>query len=101
MPHAQEHNALVGYALDGFGIYSMYDANGKEYSNADLDACHGITSEVLWDGKLTTMYHYVLTKEYPYTIGCFKGTLVEVAGANDLPHPPSSGSTQETTSTNP
>lgn len=76
MPHSQEKNALVGYALDGFGIYSMYDANGKEYTNADLDACHGITSEIEWNGKKVTMYHYVLTQEYPYTIGCFHGTPV-------------------------
>jgi YHYH protein len=76
MPHANENNALVGYALDGFGIYSMYDANGKEYTDADLDACHGITSAIEWNGKMVTMYHYVLTREYPYTVGCFRGTPV-------------------------
>lgn len=79
MPHADENNALVGYALDGFGIYSMYDANGKEYTNADLDECHGITSEVEWNGKKVNMYHYVLTQEYPYTVGCFKGSPVRTS----------------------
>ena len=74
MPHADENNALVGYALDGFGIYSRYDAEGHEYTNADLDACHGITSDIEWNGKTVSMYHYVLTEEYPYTIGCFRGT---------------------------
>lgn len=74
MPHAQENNAQVGYAFDGFGIYSKYDAFGNEYTDADLDACHGITSPILWDGKMVSMYHYVLTDEYPYTLGCFKGT---------------------------
>jgi len=29
-PHIHERNALVGYALDGFGIFSPYDQNGKE-----------------------------------------------------------------------
>lgn len=79
MPHADENNALVGYALDGFGIFSRFDATGKEYTNADLDECHGITSEIMWDGQKVSMYHYVLTEEYPYTIGCFRGTPV-VAG---------------------
>jgi hypothetical protein len=30
----------------------------------------------MWDGKLVDMYHYVLTEEYPYTVGCFRGTPV-------------------------
>ena len=78
MPGESGNNQLVGYALDGFGIYSMYDANGMEITNADLDACHGTTSEVMWNGNLVNMYHYVLTQEYPYTIGCFMGTPVRV-----------------------
>lgn len=71
---ADKVNTLIGYALDGFGIYSRFDKNGKEYTNNDLDECHGITNEIEWNGKKVTMYHYVLTQEYPYTIGCFKGT---------------------------
>lgn len=67
---------LVGYALDGFGIYSMRDADGRELTNRDLDACHGRTSQVMWDGKRVMMYHYVMTREYPYSIGCFRGTPV-------------------------
>lgn len=77
MPNASRKNALVGYALDGFGIFSMYDANGKELTNTDLDECHGRTSSVTWNGKKVRMYHYVLTREYPYTLGCFKGTPVK------------------------
>ena len=65
---------LLGYALDGFGIYGPYDANGKELTDADLDECHGITSQVEWDGKEVVMYHYVATREFPYVIGCFRGT---------------------------
>jgi hypothetical protein len=68
---------LVGYALDGFGIYGMQDAaTGKPLHTSDLDACHGTTSPVMWDGQMVTMYHYVLTDEYPYTVGCFRGTPV-------------------------
>lgn len=68
-----ENNTLIGYALDGFGIYSNYDENGNELTNADLDECHGRTGRIQWDGQALTMYHYVLTREYPYTIGCFRG----------------------------
>ena len=71
---------LVGYALDGFGIYGPRDANGKILTNADLDECHGTTSEVDWNGQKVMMYHYVATSEYPYTIGCFRGTPVTVSG---------------------
>ena len=67
-------STLVGYALDGYGIYVERDANGDLPSDADLDACHGRTSEVMWNGTETTIYHYDATLEYPYTIGCFHGT---------------------------
>ena len=51
IPHANEPVALVGYALDGFGIYSSYGANGRELTDADLDECHGRVSEIMWDGR--------------------------------------------------
>ena len=70
-----DNNALIGYALDGFGIYSMYDENGRELTNNDLDECHGRVSSIIWDGKPVKMYHYVLTREYPYTVGCFRGVV--------------------------
>jgi hypothetical protein len=66
-------SGLVGYALDGFGIYGMKDSSGRVLHDDDLDACHGTTSTVMWNGKVMKMYHYVLTAEYPYTIGCFRG----------------------------
>ncbi|MCU1399029.1 MAG: hypothetical protein JWN62_2138 [Acidimicrobiales bacterium] len=71
---------LVGYAFDGFGIYGSRDANGNEISDQDLDECHGTTSPVLWDGEMVTMYHYVATHEFPYTVGCFRGTATQSAG---------------------
>ncbi len=70
-------NTLVGYAFDGFGIYGPVE-NGKTLTNADLDECHGHTSEIVWDGVAQQMYHYHATAEYPYTVGCFKGTPVNV-----------------------
>jgi hypothetical protein len=73
VPGGRENGALVGYALDGFGIYSRYDDRGREITNADLDECHGRIAPVMWNGQRTTMYHYVMTREYPYTLGCFRG----------------------------
>ncbi len=80
-----QSDTLVGYALDGFGIYSPYDANGSLITDSELDACHGINSTVMWNGKLQKIYHYVLTYEYPYTIGCFRGTPVNVVMGNKKP----------------
>jgi len=67
-------STLVGYAVDGFGIYVERDAKGQLLTNRDLDACHGRTSKVLWNDKVQAMFHYDATLEYPYTIGCFEGT---------------------------
>jgi hypothetical protein len=73
-PHIHEVNALVGYALDGFGIFSPYDETGRELTSTDLDACHGITSMIDWEGTRVRMYHYVMTRDFPYTVSCFAGT---------------------------
>jgi len=71
---ADGHSALVGYALDGFGIYGRYGEGGKPLSSADLDACHGHTHAITWNGKRVVMYHYHATWDFPYTIGCLRGT---------------------------
>jgi YHYH protein len=67
-------STLVGYALDGYGIYVQKNKHGQLPTNRSLDACHGTTSKVWWNGKLRRVYHYVATLEYPYTVGCFHGT---------------------------
>ncbi len=67
---------LVGFALDGFPIYNGRDEDGKRLTNADLDKCHGRTSVVKLDGEKVKTYHYEATLEYPYTLGCFRGTPV-------------------------
>jgi hypothetical protein len=67
-------SVLIGYALDGFGIYGPYDIDGTLLTSADLDECHGKTSLVQWDGEWVEMYHYVATYDFPYTVGCFRGT---------------------------
>lgn len=81
VPGAEQNNTLVGYALDGFGITSMFDENGRELTNADLDECHGRVSRIVWDGTVVEMYHYVLTREYPYTVGCFRGRVERATNA--------------------
>ena len=65
---------LIGYAFDGFGIYGHRGPGGKVMTDSDLDACHGITSKVRFNGHVVRMYHYVVTWEFPYTVGCFRGT---------------------------
>lgn len=71
------HSALMGYILDGFGIYGPRGEDGKILGSKDLDACHGHTHPVLWDGKMVNLYHYHWTYDFPYNVGCFKGTPVK------------------------
>ncbi len=71
---------LLGYALDGFGIYGPRGADGKLVTNAELDECHGRVGEVVFNGKKQRIYHYVLNNEYPYSIGCFRGTPQHMGG---------------------
>jgi YHYH protein len=74
-PHKiNEHSALVGYAIDGFGIYGNAGEGGQELTNEMLDECHGHVGKITWDGKRTTMYHYHATPQFPYSIGCLRGT---------------------------
>ncbi len=82
------HSDLVGYALDGFGIFGLYGENGEALTNGDLDACHGHSHTVIWDGAAKAIYHYHLTDEYPYSIGCFRGTPVRSDLAGERPPPP-------------
>ncbi|MBY0406953.1 MAG: YHYH protein, partial [Rickettsiales bacterium] len=76
-----EHSVLVAYALDGFGIFGPRGDKGKRLSNEDLDACHGHTHAIAWDGQEVVMYHYHFTDEYPYALGCFVGTPVAFSPA--------------------
>jgi len=70
------HSALVGYARDGFGIFGLRDVDGTLMTDAKLDACHGHSHSITWDGVTQTMYRYHMTYEYPYTLGCYKGAPV-------------------------
>ena len=67
-------STVIGWILDGFPVVVERDAKGSLPSNADLDECHGRTSDIVIDGTTVNMYHYSATLEFPYFIGCYKGT---------------------------
>jgi hypothetical protein len=88
---ATAHSSLLGYALDGFGIYGPRGEGGKTLASAGLDACHGHTHQVLFRGASRRVYHYHLTAGYPYTLGCFKGTPATLPQPSPGPGPPGGG----------
>ncbi len=67
-------DSVVGWALDGYPILGMRDARGTLLTNARLDACHGRAESLTVDGR-TYDYAYRLTREYPYMLGCYRGTV--------------------------
>lgn len=80
-------STLLGYALDGFGIFSSIE-NGAVLTNDDLDSCHGHDHPIPWNGSIQTIYHYHMTDEYPYSVGCFMGNPTEVSEGVSAPLPP-------------
>ncbi|HEC65344.1 MAG TPA: YHYH protein [bacterium] len=78
---SNQHSSIIGYALDGFGFFGLKGEDGTQVTNDDLDECHGHTHQVEWDGDEESIYHYHVTEEFPYTIGCFKGTPVQTGQA--------------------
>jgi hypothetical protein len=81
---ADGHAALLGYALDGYGIYGMKDSEGNEES---LDECRGITDE-------TRGYHYhAAGPGENMFIGCFHGKTVASTTGN-AGGPPAGGPPQ-------
>jgi hypothetical protein len=73
---------LFGWALDGFGIY-VEDG----VTTDDLDECHGRTSEVTWHGRKASIYHYVATADFPYLVGCYRGTPITSATGLQIGRP--------------
>ena len=67
---SDEHSAMLGYALDGYGIFGMLDSNGDE--STDLDDCRGH-----YDATRGYHYHAASVAENMF-IGCYAGeTAVE------------------------
>ena len=69
---------VIGFALDGFPITGPEVTIHKYLTTSDLDECHGLTSEIILDGKKTTIYHYVMTQDFPYSASCFRGKPVSL-----------------------
>jgi len=70
---AAGHSPLIGWGLDGVGIYGLYENNPTK---PKLDACNGHVDEVPADNEYgvpsgTVMYHYHVTNSAPYTLGCY------------------------------
>lgn len=70
------HSVLMGYMMDGFGLYGPRGEDGGLMDNSQLDECHGHTHTLQWDGQQRAIYHYHWTYDFPYNIGCFKGVPV-------------------------
>ncbi len=71
-------STVVGFSLDGYPITGPVLPNGNYLTTNDLDECHGMTSQIVLDGKTTTMYHYVLTEDFPYSASCFRAKPVQM-----------------------
>ena len=66
-----EHSSIFGVAFDGFAIYGPQDTNGE--LPVDLDECNGHIGPTLL--QLEDVYHYHMTAEPPYVLGCYRGTV--------------------------
>tara|TARA_R110001583_G_scaffold57547_2_gene172180 strand:+ start:25419 stop:26264 length:846 start_codon:yes stop_codon:yes gene_type:complete len=67
------HAALIGYAADGYGLYAMKNAQGKEES---LDECRGTTDNIRG-------YHYhVASPSENMFIGCMHGETAKVKNSH-------------------
>jgi hypothetical protein len=71
---------VIGFALDGFPITGPKVGNKNYLTTSDLDECHGIISEINLDGKKVKMYHYVMTRDFPYSVSCFRGKVAQSSG---------------------
>lgn len=64
-------STVIGFALDGYPLTGPVLPDGNYLTTNDLDECHGTTSEIVLDGRKTTIYHYVMTEDFPYSVSCF------------------------------
>jgi hypothetical protein len=68
------HSTLIGWAFDGFPIYGPIGNKGRYMRLSDLDECHGHTHRIKYQGEAQKLFHYHATHEFPYTVGCYRGT---------------------------
>lgn len=67
---ADDPSAQVGVMLDGFPIYGPEEVDGT--TPDDLDECNGHLAQT--PDHSEAVYHYHVTEEVPYLIGCYRGT---------------------------
>ncbi|HWT55891.1 MAG TPA: YHYH protein [Candidatus Microsaccharimonas sp.] len=79
---------VIGYALDGFPITGPTVAPNNILTTADLDECHGITSDYTVNGKTVNGYHYVMTQDFPYSASCFRANAIQPPGMQAQPAKP-------------
>ncbi|XP_066923290.1 uncharacterized protein [Clytia hemisphaerica] len=80
-----EHGKLVGWAVDGFSIYSYQDING---SVPIVDECGGHFGPI--DSTGTVAYHYHSRANVPYHLACQGPSLSKCAktqGSTNYCHP--------------
>jgi hypothetical protein len=68
---------VIGFALDGIPITGPKISDNNILTTTDLDECHGIVSEITVDNKKVTMYHYVMTQDFPYSVSCFRASALQ------------------------
>ena len=64
---ADDPAALVGVLMDGIPIYGPVDMDGSRPD--DLDDCNG--HEGTTPDHAVDVYHYHVTEEVPYLVGCY------------------------------
>ena len=93
------HSPLVGLALDGRGIYGAWESAS---TLPTLDACNGhvgptpgtasatsggvlgLVSDISGLASSTSVYHYHMSANFPYTIGCFANANTTTAACQAL-----------------
>ncbi len=88
------HSKQIGWIYDGFPIYGPLGDKGAYMSNAKLDECHGHTHELRYNGETKKLFHYHANFEFPYTVGCYRGTSrapTPTGGPPTMPTPPAGG----------
>ena len=102
------HSAIVGVALDGYGIYGKFESTDTR--PCDLDICHGhvgfvpaSTTYVAIGSASIYHYHISDSSSYPYTwtLGCYgdPSTPMDLATCNSLYDGCGSSGTTSTLST--
>ena len=76
----QSVKTVLGFALDGIPITGPKVGENNILTTSNLDECHGITSQIVLDGKNVTMYHYVMTQDFPYSVSCFRSQAIQPPG---------------------